>query len=164
MSATSAVDNPASKNLDIVIPRLSRTYGPTMQMSDSKAIAQFIKNAVRKEDIVLKSEGNQLYSYTYVADAVSAILYILSNGECGQAYNIADKKSNKTLKEIAQILAEKSEVKLIFELPDAKEAQGYSKATKALLDAKKLEELGWRSHSDIEVGLSETVDIIRWLK
>ena len=104
-----------------------------------------------------------MYSYTYVADAVSAILYILLNGECGQAYNIASEKSDKTLKEIAQILADKAEVQLMFELPNEKEAQGYSKATKALLDVRKLEELGWRSLSDIELGLCETVDILRYL-
>ena len=44
-------------NLDFVIPRLCRVYGPTMSLRDSKAIAQFIKNAANDEDIVLKSEG-----------------------------------------------------------------------------------------------------------
>lgn len=59
------------KGLDIVIPRLTRSYGPTMLMSDSKAVSQFIKKGLAGEDIVLKSKGNQYYSYTYVADAVS---------------------------------------------------------------------------------------------
>ena len=59
------------KNLDIVIPRLTRSYGPTMLMSDTKAISQFIRKGIAGEDIVLKSEGTQYYSYTYVADAVS---------------------------------------------------------------------------------------------
>lgn len=31
------------RNLNIVIPRLTRSYGPTMLQSDSKAISQFIK-------------------------------------------------------------------------------------------------------------------------
>ena len=45
------------ENIDVVIPRLTRSYGPTMLMSDTKAISQFIKKALANEDIVLKSEG-----------------------------------------------------------------------------------------------------------
>ena len=59
------------KGVEIVIPRLARSFGPTMLMSDTKAISQFIKKGIAGEDIVLKSEGKQLYTYTYAADAVS---------------------------------------------------------------------------------------------
>ena len=45
-----------------------------MLLSDSKASSQFIMNAVHK-NIVLKSAGTQLYSYAYVADIVSALLF-----------------------------------------------------------------------------------------
>ena len=44
------------RGLDIVIPRLTRSYGPTMLMSDTKAIYQFICKAIVGKDIVLKSE------------------------------------------------------------------------------------------------------------
>ena len=68
------------KGLDIVIPRLSRIFGPTILSTDSKALSQFINKAVNNEDIVLKSEGNQYFSYTYVGDAVTALLYTLFYG------------------------------------------------------------------------------------
>ena len=48
----------AERNAKVKIVRLSRLFGPTMLMSDSKASSQFIKKAVAGEDIVLKSEGN----------------------------------------------------------------------------------------------------------
>lgn len=67
----------AQKGQDFIIGRFSRVYGPTMSAEDSKAIAQFIKKAVAGEDIVLKSEGNQLYSYTYVVDAAAAAFWLL---------------------------------------------------------------------------------------
>ena len=67
----------AQKGLDTVIPRPTRSYGPTMLMSDTKAISQFIRKGIVGEDIVLKSSGIQYYSYTYVADAVSGLLYVL---------------------------------------------------------------------------------------
>lgn len=151
----------SQKKLDIVIPRLSRTYGPTMLMSDTKAISQFIKKGIKKEDIVLKSQGTQFYSYTYVADAVSGILTCLFQGKCGEAYNISDSDSDITLGNLAQIIADYAETKVIFELPDKTEQLGYSTATKAILDNQKLRSLGWNAKFPITKGLIHTIDILR---
>lgn len=151
----------AQKGQDFVIGRFSRVYGPTMGQEDSKAIAQFIRRAAAGEDIVLKSEGNQLYSYTYVVDAAVAALYLLLYGKSGEAYNVADEKSEITLKELAQILADAAGLKVIFELPDAVERAGYSTATKALLDTGKITALGWRASTPIKEGLEKTVRILR---
>lgn len=148
------------EGMDIVIPRLSRIYGPTMQMSDSKAIAQFIKKGIAKEDIILKSKGTQLYSYSYVTDAVAALLTILLKGENGEAYNISDSDSDIMLKDMANIIAEYVGTKVVFELPDDTESIGYSKATKAILDSTKLQSLGWKARYDIKKGLYRTIDIM----
>ena len=148
------------KEMNIVIPRFTRTYGPTMLMSDTKAISQFIKKGIQGENIVLKSKGDQKYSYTYVADAVSGLLYILFLGKDGDAYNIADEASDIALKDLAGIIAEYVNRKVVFEIPDAAEAIGYSKATKALLDGGKLKELGWSPNYTIERGIQRTIDIL----
>ena len=149
------------KGLDVVLPRPTRSYGPTMLMSDTKAISQFIKKAVAGEDIVLKSEGTQFYSYMYVSDTVSGLLTILLRGECGEAYNIAEQRSDITLRDLAAILAETAGRSVVFELPDAVEAAGYSKATKARLDGSKLQDLGWFPRYAIREGLERTVRILK---
>ena len=148
-------------DMNIVIGRLSRIYGPTMLADDSKALAQFIKNAVNGEDIILKSEGNQLFSYIYVADAVSAMMTLLTNGANGEAYNISDEKSNIKLKDLAKILSRYNNKEVKFELPDEVERKVYSTATKALMDSKKINELGWRANYSIEDGLLETINILK---
>lgn len=148
-------------NQDFVIGRFSRVYGPTMMVDDSKAIAQFIRKAAVGEDIVLKSEGNQLYSYTYVVDAAMAVLYLLIYGQAGEAYNVADAESDIMLKDLAQILAKVAGTRVVFELPDAVEKAGYSTATKAILDASKIEQLGWKAQTSIQEGISKTVRILR---
>ena len=151
----------AQKGIDVVIPRLTRSYGPTMLMSDTKAISQFIRKGIAGEDIVLKSAGTQYYSYTYVADAVSGLLYVLLKGENGEAYNIADERSDIMLKDLAAIIAGIAGKEVIFELPDAVEAAGYSKATKARLDGSKLKDLGWVAQYDIRSGLERTISILK---
>ena len=154
----------SQKGLDIVIPRVTRTFGPTMSMSDTKAASQFIKKGVSGEDIVLKSAGTQYFSYTYVADAVSGLLTVLLKGESGEAYNIADESCDIRLKDLAGIIANINGKKVIFEIPDAIEAAGYSTATKARLDGSKLKSLGWKPRYDIKNGIERTVEILKTIQ
>ena len=110
----------SQKSLDVVVPRFTRSYGPTMLMSDTKAISQFIKKGIAGEDIVLKSAGTQYYSYTYVADAISGLLTVLLCGKCGEAYNIAEEHSDIMLKDLAALIAGIKGKKVVFEIPDRK--------------------------------------------
>ena len=150
----------AQKGMDVVIPRLTRSYGPTLLNSDTKALSQFLKKGLAHEDIVLKSAGTQYYSYTYVADAVAGLLTVLLCGEKGEAYNIADEASDIMLKDLAGIIAKESGTKVVFDVPDAVEAAGYSTATKARLDNKKVSELGFKARYDIESGIRRTLKIM----
>lgn len=145
------------KGLDCVIPRISRCYGSGLLDEDSKALSQFLKNALNREDIVLKSEGKQFYSYVYVADVVSALLFLLSKGECGEAYNITGEASDITLADLSKLIADNVGCKVVFDLPNETERAGYSKATKALLDISKIKSLGWKSCYSIEDGIKKTL-------
>ena len=145
-------------NMDIVIPRLSRVYEPTMLMSDTKALSQFIKNGINKEDIVLKSEGSQYYSYIYVGDAVSALLTIMLKGKCGEAYNISSDNYDIKLKDLAKMIAGCCDKDIIFEVPDSVESAGYSKATTAIIDNSKLKSLGMNSLYNINESIERTIE------
>ena len=151
----------AQKDLDVIIARVTRSYGPTMNMSDTKAVSQFIKKGIAGEDIVLKSSGTQYYSYTYMADAVSGLLWAMLTGENGEAYNIADIHSDIMLKDLASIIAEINGKEVVFEIPDDVEAAGYSKATKARLNGGKLQNLGWKPRYDIKSGMERTINILK---
>lgn len=151
----------SQKDMDVLIARFTRSYGPTMLMSDTKAISQFIKKGIANEDIVLKSEGNQFFSYSYVSDAVLGLLTILLNGEKGEAYNIADEASDIRLKDLAALIAGINGKQVKFEIPDAVEAAGYSTATVARLDGQKLRSIGWAPHYDIKSGIARTISILQ---
>ncbi|MBQ2639517.1 MAG: NAD-dependent epimerase/dehydratase family protein [Bacilli bacterium] len=152
------------KDMDIVIARLSRVFGPTMLMSDSKASSQFIKNGINEEDIVLKSEGLQNYSYSYVFDAVIGMMLCLTKGKIGEAYNIGYEKFDVTLREFAKACADTANKEVIFDLPDENEKAGYSTATKALLDSSKIGKLGYRVKDDFTNRVKETIKILKKMK
>lgn len=149
------------KKLDAVIARFTRTYWPTMLQNDSKAISQFILKALNNEDIVLKSKGTQYYSFTYVYDAVYGLFTVLLNGLCGEAYNISNIKSDITLADLAKTIADIVDKKVVFEIPNNIENKWFSKATKARLDSKKIENIGYRPVYDIKMGIERTISILK---
>lgn len=151
----------AQTGQDFIIGRFSRVYGPTMSEEDSKAVAQFIRKAAAGENIVLKSAGNQLYSYTYAVDAASAALFLLLKGRSGSAINIAGVASDITLRELAGLLAEEAGTKVVFESPDETERAGYSAATRAVLDGTRLAQLGFKARTPIREGLLKTLRILQ---
>lgn len=151
----------SERNVKVKIARLSRIFGPTMLESDTKASSQFILNALTGKDIVLKSEGNQYFSYTYIADAVAGLLTILLNGEVGVAYNVSSDKTNVHLKNFANICAEAVGRHVIFELPSDAERRGYSIATQAILSNNRIRGIGFVPKYEIRDAIARTIDILK---
>ena len=146
--------------LPVKIGRLSYIFGPGMKQGDSKIVAVFPKCIADGENIVMKSKGEQLRSYTYVSDAITALITILLDGETGEAYNIASKKCITTIAGIAHTLVDsypEKGLKVIFDLPSEQEAKGFSLIENAVLDSEKLEALGWESQVDLVTGLKNVV-------
>lgn len=143
-----------------VIARLGYIYGPTMTKEDSKVAAQFIRNVLAGQDIVLKSRGEQRRSYCYGADAVAGIFAVLFRGKAGEAYNIANASSVVSIAEMAETAAKIAGKQVVFELPDEIEQRGFSKAQDVLLKTEKLERLGWRGRYMMEEGIRRTVEIL----
>ena len=150
----------SQRGVDAVIARIARVYGPTLLPDDSKALSQFMHRSLAGEDVVLKSEGTQRFSYLHVADAVSGLLHVLLLGMDGEAYNLADEGSDIALRDLAALVAEFGGVKVVFDLPDAAEAAGYSKATLALMDGSKAHALGWHPIYDIHSGIASTMCLL----
>ena len=148
-------------NLDVVIARPCRIYGPTMRLDDSKAMSEFIMNGVRGEDIVLKSQGLPRFSYCYGADCVSGILYCLLKGACGEAYNVSDSSDILSLREIAEYVSSLAGKKVIFQLPSELQAKGFLKVLKVVLANDKLRALGWSPKDDTRSGVKKTVEILK---
>lgn len=143
--------------VDCVIARLSSIYGPTMQSDDSKAHAQFLKNALDGNDIVLKSLGKQKRTYCYSVDAISGLLAVLFRGKSGEAYNVANDQSVATIAEVAETIADLSGTRVVFELPDEVESKGFSKPQNCVLKTDKIKALGWNGRFDLKSGLRETL-------
>ena len=148
----------AEYGADVVIARPCHTYGPYFTENDNRVYAQFIRNVLRNEDIVMKSTGEQFRSWCYVVDCVSALLYILLKGEKGQAYNIADANSNITIKQLAEMVSEFGGQRVVTDVPADAEKRGFNPVSKSVYDTHKLENLGWYLDGNMITKMQNTID------
>ncbi len=145
-------------NLNVSIARPCHTYGVTMLESDNRVVGEFLRKAYRKESIVMKSQGLQKRSYCYVVDTVSAILTILLLGENGQAYNIANRESVISIRDLALLIAKNAQLEVEFEEASEFDKKGYSNIERAILDPSKLEKLGWTAKYKIDEGIHRILE------
>ena len=149
----------AQYGVDCVIARLARCFGADRK-ADSKAVAQFLDRALCGEDIVLKSKGDQRFSYCYVADAVSGIIKVLLDGKSGDAYNVSDDDEGVTLGGYAEYIAGLAGKKVVFDL-SGNNNKGVSKSVRALIDTSKLVAIGWKPFYGVKSALKRTYDILK---
>lgn len=143
---------------DCVIARPCHVYGPEFSGRDNRVYAQFIRNVINDEDIIMKSSGEQFRSWCYVVDCASALLTILLKGVPGEAYNIADNESNVSIKELAETVAGIAGKKVIIEIPDENERKGYNVVTKSVFNTERLKSLGWAPKTSFYTGLKHSIE------
>ncbi len=159
-SETLCVSYAKQKGVEVVIARLSRIFGPTMSLTDTKALSQFLMNGVKKKPIILKSEGKQRYSYTYAGDAVTGILCLLKKGENCQAYNVCNPEA-LSLKEVAGLVAKEAGVDLRIDLgQDPLNKAGYTRTINAIQDPAKIMALGWVARYSLTAGIRQTLLVL----
>lgn len=150
----------AEYGADVVIARPCHVYGPNFTESDNRVYAQFFRNILRGEDIVMKSDGSQFRSWCYVVDCVRALLYILLKGEAGEAYNIADESSNISIRQLAEKIARIGGRQVVIKKPDNQESSGYNVVTKSVFSTLKIRGLGWTVSGTMDEKLSH---LASWL-
>lgn len=141
------------------IARLAHTYGPGMSINDGRVQADFLKNILNNEDIIMKSTGSSVRTYTYISDAVNALFKILLSSK-ETVYNVSDENSKVTIKELAETLAAiKNNIKVRMEIPeDELNKGGNATFTLGILSSEKIRnELNWAPLYNIKEGFIRTI-------
>ena len=140
----------AEYDVNVKIARLVQTIGAGVDYNDNRVFAQFARNIVEKQDIILHTTGESTRSYCYVTDAITAIFVMLERGIKGECYNVANTNTACSIKEMAQMLCDKyPESKLVIDLENTNN-QYYLPKTKTILDSNKLENLNWNATVSLE--------------
>lgn len=129
--------------VNVMTARLTQTFGAGIGELENRVFAQFARSAIKGENIELHTSGESAKPYCYTTDAVGAMLYLLVKGEKGEAYNIANKDSYISIRDMAQLVRDEFNPNIEVVIAP-KEGQGYAPETKLKLDTSKIEALGWK--------------------
>ncbi len=82
------------------------------------------------------------------------------NGKQGEAYNIANTESITSIADLAKLIANIANIKIIFDKPTKTEKQGFSKIKQAILCNQKLRNLGLTPLYSLYNGIEKTIHIL----
>ncbi len=153
----------AKYELKVYSVRLTSTFGSGVQYDDPRFFAEFARCAIENRNIVLKSSGSTVRSYLDADDAATAFLYVLANGVSKNAYNLTNMENEVSIKEIAEkiIVISGAPIHLVFEIVDDPYKFGMRKEGKTVMDASKLQALGWTPVYTLDETLKKLLDSIR---
>lgn len=146
--------------VNVTIARMTQTFGAGVEYNDGRVFAQFARKAIEGKDIELHTSGETCRMYCYTTDAVEAMLYLLLKGEKGEAYNIANKDSYISIRDMAYLVKNKFNPKIDVVITP-KEGQGYAPVTKLRLDTAKIGMLGWRPQISLTKMFCRLIDSLK---
>jgi len=139
--------------VDTRIARIFNTYGPRMQLNDGRVVPNFMKQALRGEDLTVYGDGRQTRSFCYVSDEIDGCIRLARSDE-HLPVNIGN-PNEFTILECAQVVLKVtgSRSKIRYEpLPQDDPKQRQPDITKAR------QLLGWEPKIDLETGLGKSLD------
>lgn len=89
--------------LPVKIARCFAFVGPYLPLNKHFAIGNFILNALKKEDIIIKGDGTPYRSYLYASDTIIWLWTILLKGKDNTPYNVGSDE-DLGLVEIAHVI------------------------------------------------------------
>ncbi|HXZ41230.1 MAG TPA: UDP-glucuronic acid decarboxylase family protein [Terriglobales bacterium] len=142
--------------VDTRIARIFNTYGPRMQLNDGRVVPNFMKQALRGEDLTVYGDGSQTRSFCYVSDEIDGFMRLAKSSE-HLPVNIGNPTEFTILECAKRVLTVTgSTSKIRYEpLPQDDPKQRCPDITKA----KTL--LGWEPKIDLETGLRMSLEYFR---
>jgi nucleoside-diphosphate-sugar epimerase len=144
--------------IDYVSVRLCHTFGPGISLYDGRAFAEFIRNVLDGKDIVLQTDGSAMRTYTYVADAIGAILLAFTKGT-DKSYNIANTDNLISIRDLAQLIADLDpKKKVTVRYNNEGSNLKYLPFKLGIMNVDRIMQLGWRPQVGLKDAFRYTID------
>lgn len=146
----------------VKIARLAQTFGRGVLLSDRRVFAQFAGAVKDGKDIVLHTKGRSMGNYCGIDDVMKGIMTILEYGMDGEAYNVVNEKNTMTIRQMAQLVADRvagGRIDVTWDISEG-DKHGYAPDTGLRLSSGKLEGLGWQAEqslTDMYRGVLESI-------
>jgi nucleoside-diphosphate-sugar epimerase len=159
MGETICVSYMHQHGVSVKVVRPAHIYGPGMDLNDGRVFADFVKNVINGEDIVMNSDGNASRVFCYLSDATTAFFKALIDGQAGEAYNVANPLCEITIRELAEKLVALFPEKRLKVVRRERSGSSYmaSSNTRCSAAIKKIQLLNWNPAITIEDGFYKTI-------
>jgi len=142
-------------NLCLYILRLNINYGPGINLSDGRALSDFLLDAISGQPIRLRSLGRQTRNYLYLSDTISAIFMLLNHVHTSCTVNISHHEDT-SVRELASLISKIFSVDI--SLPECPQAHVGIDFDRTSVDCSKLYRLtGWYPKVSLQQGLHRLV-------
>ena len=90
--------------LDAKIVRVFNTYGPRMRVNDGRAVPNFIRQALKNEDVTVYGRGDQTRSFCFITDLVDGVIRLM-HAKTNEPVNIGN-PSEMSIAQMAHAIIE----------------------------------------------------------
>ena len=143
--------------VDSKIVRIFNTYGPRMKILDGRVVTNFIVQALKNDDIIIRGDGLQTRSFCYVDDLVDGMIRLMNySGPHLGPVNLGN-TSEYTILELARIILKKTGSKSRISHVAATSDDPLRRRPDITLATQRL---SWSPKIPLEVGLTSTIEYI----
>jgi len=152
------------KKVPTVIARLFNTVGPRQTGRYGMVIPNFVKQALKGEDITVYGDGSQSRCFAHVSDVVRALIRLIESEKAvGEVYNIGSDRE-VTVLELAERVKSLtgSESKTVFVPYDQAYEEGFEDMLRRVPDLSKIHKLiDYHATFDLDEILESVIDYHR---
>lgn len=144
--------------VEIRVARIFNTYGPRMQPDDGRVVSTFIRQALLGEPITIFGDGEQTRSFCYVDDLVSGLELVMEYESWEISPVNVGNPNEMTLNQLAELVLKLTESQSKLEYHQLPQDDPKRRCP----DISKMKSMtGWEPSTELEVGLSKTIDYMR---
>ena len=147
------------KGIPVKIVRPGITYGPGFELNDGRSYADFVRNILNNENIVLHSSGKAVRNFCYIADFLSGMFHVIFHGKPQGTYNICSEREI-SIESLANFLVNdvfpEKNLSVVFDLKTSQYLRiNFIKTT---VSNAELRSLGWNEFFTLHEGMKRTVN------
>lgn len=148
------------------IVRPSHVYGPGVKLDDGRVFADFVKNIINGQNIVLTSNGSDTRSFCYLSDATRAFFTVLLKGEICTPYNVGDTNCEISINDLAKMLVNLFPEKnlKITNNNDTKSYLRIMTPSRGCSNTDRIINLGWKPYIKLDEGFKRMINSFNYKK
>lgn len=146
--------------VNFLVLRFPKVFGPTMnEYSQNLIVNWLVKQCLDGDNPVIKSTGEQNYSFLYVSDLVYGMMKVILDGRMNEAYNISDVDCNAKIIDIANHICKHFNKSLVLDI-DKNKVKFFEQGQSKTLDPSKIYGLGWKSRYSIYQAIDKMIELM----